>query len=280
VSDDAGGFAPPPPPPSAGAGGPLQPRTIGGILSTAFDVYKANWVKLMTIVAVIVVPLTLIDALITRGALAAKRTTTLTPFGTTTAVEARSAFVWIGGGLIAGLLLIVMWFVVEAAVSRSAAQTTVGDPIDVEGSYRWAFDHLWSILGISLLAALVIIGGLILLIVPGLIFIVMLSVVIPSFVFENRRGSAALGRSWELVKGHFWHVAGAILLAGLITGVVSSLLTAPTKNWFVYWILASIARVLTIPFSALVSVILYLDLRARSESLTGATLRSELARGD
>ena len=280
MSDDAGGFTPPPPPPSAGAGGPLQPRTIGEILSTAFNVYKANAARLITIVAVIVVPLTLLDALLTRGVFAAKRETELTPLGSVTVVDARSAFVWITGGLIAGLIVILMWFVVEAAVSRATAQTTVGDPIDVEASYRWAFDHLWSILGISLLAALVIVGGLILLIVPGLIFAVMLSVVIPAFVFEGRRGSSALGRSWDLVKGHFWHVVGAILLAALITGVVSSLLTAPTSNWFVYWVLASIARTLTIPFSALVSVVLYLDLRARSESLTGETLRSELARED
>jgi hypothetical protein len=250
------------------------------VLSTAFDVYKANAAKLITVVAVVVIPITLIDALLTRGALAAKKTTTLTPFGNTTVVEPRSFFAVFAGGLIAIVLVFVMSFLVQAAVSRAAAQSTVGDPIDTQRSYRWAFDHLWSILGISLLAGLVILGGLILLIIPGLIFAVMLSVVIPSFVFENRRGSAALGRSWELVKGHFWHVVGATLLAALIAGFVSGVLTAPASNWFVYWILGSIARILTIPFTALVAVTLYLDLRARSESLTGETLRSELARGD
>jgi hypothetical protein len=35
----------------------------------------------------------------------------------------------------------------------------------------------------------------------------------------------------------------------------------------------------TPPYSALVSVVLYLDLRARKEALSAATLRQELASG-
>jgi Membrane domain of glycerophosphoryl diester phosphodiesterase len=280
VSDNAGGFTPPPPPPSAGGGGPIPQRAVGQILTTAFEVYKANAARLITIVAVLVVPLTLIDALLTRVTFAAKKEVTLTPFGSVTAYAPRSVFVVIAGSVIGAALAFVMSFLVQAAVSRAAAQSTVGDPIDTESSYRWAFAHLWSILGIALLAGLVILGGLLLFVIPGLIFAVMLAVIIPAFVFENRHGSQALGRSWELVKGHFWHVLGTILLAALIAGFVTGILTAPVSNWFVYWIMASIGRILTVPFTALVAIVLYLDLRARTETLTGETLRSELARED
>ena len=44
-----------------------------------------------------------------------------------------------------------------------------------------------------------------------------------------------------------------------------------------YWILSAIGRIITVPFTALVAVLLYLDLRAKSESLTGDTVRAEIA---
>jgi hypothetical protein len=97
-------------------------------------------------------------------------------------------------------------------------------------------------------------------------------------IVENRRGRAAMSRSWNLVKGHFWHALGVIVVAAIITGFVSGIIASIGGSaWVVRWIFTAIAQVLTAPFSALVSVLLYLDLRARSESLSADTLRTELA---
>ncbi|TMM22673.1 MAG: hypothetical protein E6F95_07300 [Actinobacteria bacterium] len=62
--DDSGGFGapPPPPPPGAGGGGSIPQRGLGDILSVAFEVYKANAVKLIQIVAIVVIPLTFVMA--------------------------------------------------------------------------------------------------------------------------------------------------------------------------------------------------------------------------
>ena len=68
--NDSGGFTtpPPPPPPPSGGGGAggagLPPRGVGDILSTAFELYKANAQGLMLIVAIVVVPLAFISAFI------------------------------------------------------------------------------------------------------------------------------------------------------------------------------------------------------------------------
>ena len=73
IMDDSGGFTTPPPPPpppggEGGAGGPgLPPRGIGEILSTAFEIYKANATNLLMIVAIVVVPLTFISAFLVGG---------------------------------------------------------------------------------------------------------------------------------------------------------------------------------------------------------------------
>jgi hypothetical protein len=101
---------------------------------------------------------------------------------------------------------------------------------------------------------------------------------IEALVVEGRRGTQAMGRSWELVGGHWWHAFGTLLVAALLTGLVNALITAPFSgtNWFVQGLVAAVATVVTLPYGVLVGVLLYLDLRARKEQLTLETLRTEL----
>jgi uncharacterized membrane protein len=111
---------------------------------------------------------------------------------------------------------------------------------------------------------------------------VMFAVSIPALVVENLRGTDAMSRSWNLVKGNFWHALGLIIVAGIITavvgGIVGAIGGAISDNWFVVWIFQAIAQIITAPFTALVTVLLYLDLRARREALTADALRADLNR--
>ena len=68
-----------------------------------------------------------------------------------------------------------------------------------------------------------------------------------------------------------------LVVAGLLTGIVNAVITAPFGNtgWFVQGVVAA-ATVITLPYGVLVGVLLYLDLRARKESLTLDTLRTDL----
>ena len=101
---------------------------------------------------------------------------------------------------------------------------------------------------------------------------------IEALVVEGRKGTEAMGRSWGLVGGHWWHAFGTLVVAGLLTGIVNAVITTPfgNTNWFVQGVVAAVATVVTMPFGALVGVLLYLDLRARKERLTLETLRTDL----
>jgi hypothetical protein len=269
---------PPPPPPSAGGGGSLAPRALGDILSTAFEVYKANASKLIVIVAIVVVPLALIGSLFTNVFF--DPTDRIVNVNGIPTLEGAGFLAVVLAGSIGVVIAFVMTFVLQAALSRASAQAVIGDPVDPEASYRYGFKRFGSVLLVSFLAGLIILGGLILLFIPGLIFAVFLAVAIPALVIENKRGTDAIGRSWNLVKGSFWHVLGTVLVAGLIGGLVSNVIGAiGGDNWFLSWIFTSIGQIIAAPFNALVLVILYLDLRARQESLTADTLRSEIAAG-
>jgi hypothetical protein len=131
------------------------------------------------------------------------------------------------------------------------------------------------VLLVSVLVGLATIAGLIVFIIPGIHIGVRLAVSIEALVVEGRRGTQAMGRSWELVGGHWWHAFGTLLVAGLLTGVVNAVITAPFGNtgWLVQAVAAAVA---TLPYGVLVGVLLYLDLRARKENLTLERLRADL----
>jgi hypothetical protein len=259
-----------------GPGGAIPPKTLGEILSAAFNEYKANAAGLITIVAIVVVPLSLIGAVLT-DVVFDPGTGTVRVLGEP--VEAsRSLFAALFASAIGVAISVIIWAILEAAILRAAAQATIGDPVDVQASYRWGFRRFGSVILVAILVGLAVLGGLILLVIPGLIFAVMLSVSVPALVVEDRRGTEAMGRSWNLVKGNFWHAVGVIVVAGLITGVVSGVIGAiGGDNWVLRWIFNSIGTIITAPFSALVIVLLYIDLRARGESLSADTLRAELS---
>jgi hypothetical protein len=266
MSDVPGGPIPPPPPPPPGTPpgpGGFRPRTPGEIWSEAFRIYRENAAQLWVIVAVVVVPLSFVSAVVVRL------------FGDP---RDRSFGVSIVALLIAAAIGVIIWAILQAAMLRGAAQATIGDPVDVEASYRWGLARFGSVLLVALLVGIVVGVGFLLLIIPGFIFLVFLSVSEPALIVENRRGTEAMSRSWNLVRGHFWHALVVILVAALITGVIQGILSAiGGDNWFVAWIFTAIAQIITAPFTALVTVLLYLDVRARTEALTADRLRTELA---
>jgi hypothetical protein len=248
-----------------------RPLGIGEILTTALQLYQRHWRTLLAIAAVVVVPITLVHYLL--GDLVRTQ-------GETTRNGVEQTATWSVGiaGLVAALAGILMYLVLTGAITRAVAAEVAGQDPSVEQSYRFGFHRLGSVLLVSVLVGLATIGGLILLVIPGIWIGIRLCVSIEALVVEGRRGTEAMGRSWGLVGGHWWHAFATVVVGGLLTGIVNALITTPFNNtgWFVQAVAAAVATVITLPYSALVGVLLYLDLRARKESLTMETLRTDL----
>jgi hypothetical protein len=248
-----------------------RPMGIGEILSTALQLYRRHWRTLLTIAAVVVVPITLLHYLL--GDLVRTQ-------GESTRNGVVETATWSVGiaGLVAALAGILMYLVLTGAITRAVAAEVAGQDPSVEQSYRFGFHRLGSVLLVSVLVGLAILGGLILFIIPGIYIGVRLAVSVETLVVEGRRGTEAMGRSWGLVGGHWWHAFGTLVVAGLLTGIVNAVITAPFGNtgWFVQGLVAAVATVVTLPYGALVGVLLYLDLRSRKEGLDMATLRTDL----
>jgi uncharacterized membrane protein len=122
---------------------------------------------------------------------------------------------------------------------------------------------LLSLLGLSILYALGVGLGLILLIVPGLYLLTIWVVATPSLVIERLGTLDALGRSRALVRGHGWQVFRVILVVAvvqIIVGVLSNVIgtgLSAAGLAVVQWA----AAVIVSPFAALVTAVLYFSLR-------------------
>ncbi len=255
----------------------FRPRSVGEILLHALELYRLHWQNLIVLVAVVVIPLSLTEVLLTEAWIE----------GNLRDVEVRGGVEVVTGGALAaalvGTLVIVLFSILiytalTGAISRAAAGTFLGRDMDIAESYRFGLARFGSILLVGLLSGLAILGGFILLVVPGFIVLTRLTVTIQVLVVEDVRGTAALKRSWNLVKGHSWPVFGTIVVAGILTSIVSSILTAPFDELTARSIASAIAAVITTPYTALVGVLLYLDLRIRKEGYGPADLERDLAR--
>jgi membrane-anchored glycerophosphoryl diester phosphodiesterase (GDPDase) len=250
----------------------MAPRGIGEILRTALQLYRRHWRTLLAIAAVVVVPLTLLQYGIghwvrTNGQQLRDQVVVSTSFW---AVASAS--------LLAALVGLLLYQVLTGAITRTIAAEVAGQNLDVEQSYRFGFARLGPILVVSILVGLATLLGLILFIIPGIYIGVRLAVSIQALVVEGKRGTEAMRRSWELVGGHWWHAALTILIAGLITAVVNAVITAPFSAgaWLLQAVAAAVATTVTLPYGALVGVLLYLDLRARKEPLDLDSLKTDL----
>jgi hypothetical protein len=255
-------------------GGAALPRPlgIGEILSTAFQLYQRYWRTLLAIAAVVVVPFTLLQYLLGHSVRVTGMATSNGVVVTTSSWRAGIA------GLITALAGLVMFLVLTGAITRAVAAEAAGEDPGVEQSYRFGFHRFWSVLAVSVLVGLAVVGGLILFIIPGIWIGIRLATSTQALVVEGRRPTEAMGRSWALVGGHWWHAFGTLIVVGLLTGLVNALITAPFNqaNWFLQAVVAAIATVITLPYGTLVGVLLYLDLRARKEQLTLERLRGDL----
>src|ERR687891_676417 len=237
----------------------LRARGVGEILVDAFEVYRRHWQNLIAIVAVVVVPLTILQVVLVDAFIDDVQVQEL-PDGTVQVTgDVGSA---VAGGIVVALVSTLAFLVLTVAET-----------------YRYGFARLGSILLVAVLVVLAVIGGFILLIIPGFIVLTRLWVSMPAVVIEDRRGREALKRSWNLVTGYGWPVFGAIIVSGLLTGLLSSLLTAVfPDNLAGQAIGQTIATILTTPYSALVGILIYFSLRVRKEGYGIEDLERDLAR--
>jgi hypothetical protein len=190
-------------------------------------------------------------------------------FGAIAAVAAEDTWatglVW---GLVSAAVSVVGSFWIAGALVLSVEDVRDGrGDLPVGELYSRVRPRLAALIPAGLLAALGILLGLILLIVPGLFLLVRWVLIAPVIVLEGRRAGESFDRSADLVRGHRWRVLwlvlAVVILAGLAHGALFGIFSF-LPIFLQTWLGGTIADSLVAPFVAACVTVLYVRLSGRS----------------
>lgn len=249
----------------------LRPLTVGEILDVSFTLYRRHFAPLAGVALVCSgIPVIL------------------------------NMFIQASGGMLQNLPLVLVYYIVFAALSSIATAATLfivsdsylGRTIDARAALRRAGPFIGRILICSMLTGLVVFIGFMFFVIPGIIFLAGLILAIPAVVIEGKRAGAALARSWELTRGSRWRMLGLLLVLiillyiplAAIGGIIAifvpgagSILSTPNVTLSVAAVaLSGLAQIFIYPLFYCVLTIAYYDLRVRKEGFDLEVLASTL----
>ena len=216
-----------------------------GVLSEAWAMYKAHWQHLLPIALVVYLAVGLVSLVLTL------------------LLDNWAA------GILAALVSLIATFWLQGALVKAVDDVRDGRPdLSLGETFAGVRPQLVAIIVAGVLAALGVILGLILLIIPGLYLLTRWILIIPVIVLEGRTAGESFGRSWELVRGFAWNVFGVIVLTILILigfRIALDIVLFPLSNEIQSLLTELIAGTLATPFAALAWTLLYFRLREAKE---------------
>lgn len=243
------------------------PLTASAILGAAFELYRRQARGAWTIVALIAVPAQILVWIMIRVSLSNAHAARGTIYASSGVALPSVAITLLG--FLSGLLTI-------GALSRLLVETYTGRRSNWEQSLAFASSHFAPLLVLAVVMGAGLVLGYIL-ILPGIFLTVAWSAAVPALMFETVSPVQALRRSWELIGGYWWTIFGVLLLALLIIIGISFLVdliltgTQSSSSIDVILTLEAVARavgaILTYPFLAALSVVIYADLRSAKEGV-------------
>jgi len=270
-----GGFNPMP----VGAGGPkLRPLNLGDVIGGAFEIYGKSALQMWQIVAIVVVPLTILGVIIARVALPGDvflQNGVLKTYGSTNS--------GIGGTIARDLLNVLAQWLATGALFHLQLDTYLGRPHTASDSLAYFGHRALALMGLGILVAVAVLIGFVLVIIPGIWLAVGLSIAFPVLMLEGLTGIEAMRRSMQLVKGQWWVTFARLIVSALIVGVWSTIIgaiggglahgiTNVTAFETVLGVTNAIAFILALPLSTAVINLIYLDLRVRKDGLSDEML--------
>ena len=266
----------------------LRPLSIGDLLDESVRLYRRNWIRLVTIAAIITVPVTVFGL---GFALLGASTFSSRPllYAPSNSNPTTRWFIGQFGQIIVGLISAGLNGIMLGALVLVAGQSYLGRPVTTGQAYHFAVRRFLVMIGTFIVFLLFLLLLLIATLIPcvgwlggpsaiAFVIVNLSALIVPVIMLEDRGVFASLRRSWVLSKSQFWRILLILVvlylfnmvLVGGPTWVVAVLVIALTSN-------PGMMSVVTVMMSAVVSLIftpiwgvcmtlLYYDARVRREA--------------
>lgn len=245
-----------------------MPPTPSFLLNAAFDLYRRQSRGAWAIVGLVAVPAQILVWIMIRLSLSS-------------GAYARDGTIHTGSAALPWVAIVLLGFLsfilTVGALSRLLVETYTGHTATWQESLGYASARLVPLLIAAVVAGVVLVFGYALFIVPGLFLTVAWCAVGPVLMFENVPPLRSLSRSAELVRGYWWPTFGALVAAFLIwlgiSYLVSILLAGVQSSSSIDVVLGvqaitrALGAIITYPFLAAISVVIYANLRAAKEGV-------------
>ena len=254
--------------------------TVSDVLDGAFAILKGAPATIIAFTAVFAVPVQLLGAWLQRDLL--EGDSLLDMFNETdsslTAVDQSSDLgsTWAQMVLFFGPALALVF--IAAGLVRLVGAWHVGRDLSLGALLRGSVPLIWPLLASWFLVHLAEGIGMLLCGFPALAVMTWFLVTAPVIGAERLGPVAAMRRSARLVSRRFWPVMGLAILSGIVAslfgyalGLVPTVLSLLTGTEGLGWLVTAAAGVITslitLPVVAGTTVLIYLDLRVRTEGL-------------
>jgi hypothetical protein len=265
----------------------LRPLGIGEILDVSLKIAWRNAGTFLRIVLFVVLPAQVLTSLVQVSSVSDYQPGGVFGGGDTTISEGDES-----AALAAFLVTLLISFLASqlatGACFKAVAEGYLGGTASWRESLGFAFRRLHSILWIVILGGFFTLLGLVALIVGAIYLWVAFAVALPVLMTEGLRGRRALSRSLQLVRGRWWKTFLLLVVAGLLASVIGGAVSAAVAalsfvnqddealRFVVGAISGTAGSLVTTPFKAAYTTVLYFDLRVRKEAFDLRLLAEQL----
>ncbi len=277
----------------------LRPLSAGQLFDRALRLYRNNFLTFVGIIALTQIVIVGANILLVLLAPAPEVSLTGTPlednpfFSLAQSMSRASSSGSIFGTYVVAFISWVFTTVGGAALTRAAFDAYFGKPGTIMDGYRKMNGAWWTLMGATIIAGLVgfllglwtiipLIGWLT---GPGMILfysLVIIPFMTPVVIVEGKEATQALPRALELGQRRFWWFIGFLLLLAIFSQVIVTAPTllvvggveavfgsdlSPLMSTIVYQTIQLLFNIIYVPIQLTCILLLYLDVRVRSEGL-------------
>lgn len=212
-------------------------RSLSSLFTETWGVYRERWA---TLVEIVLLP--------------------------TLVVLLGAVLIGLGLGLfsaiVGGLIVFAGWIIFMFSVLPIVYSIHNGTGVDA--SYKATIGSFWPFVWVIILQVCAVMGGYVMLIIPGIWLAISLSFVTYVFVVEHRRGIDALRQSKDYIKGYWWAVLGRIFLLIVVYLAVVVIVRIPVTflaGQIVGGIVSAVIVLFFIPFAMIYEYAIFKNLR-------------------